>query len=185
MNKIIITSIFVVLIIYCGYLGLFLYSNKHFSYDDVDLDKNHILTFSELGYFSNIGFMYKCLPKKSSNNLSMCKTLEVEIFSLKDGLTLKKEQKTDACCIFALNKKASYQSTGKVIFWDNKIVKPMVSKSWQNRQIIVGLKENHSGYFIVDKTQMKLYDGLTKKNCSNLLRKYKIAFKEIKWNEAP
>lgn len=182
MSKIIIIFIFIVLMIYSGYLGLFFFSNKHFSYDDIDLDRNHILTLSELNYFSNIGFKYKCLSDKSNNNSSICKTLGVEIFSLKDGLTIKKEKKADACCIFALDKQTSHKSISEIIFWDSKIIKPLVSKSWYDKQIIVGLKENNSNYFIIDKKQMKLYDGLTQKNCSNLLKTYKIKFKEFQNN---
>lgn len=144
MSKIIIIFIFVVLIFYGGYLGLFFSLNKNFSYNDVDLDRNHILTLSELEYFSNIGFKYKCLLDQNHNNSSICKTLEVEIFSLKDGLSIKKEKKADACCIFTSNKKASYKTISEVIFWDNKIVKPFVSKSWHDKQMIVGLKESHS-----------------------------------------
>lgn len=103
--------------------------------------------------------------------------------------------KTNGCCIFIFDKKARYKTRNKLTFRDNRIVQSLVSKSWHNKQIIVGLKEkniccyldkyekeNPNGYFIIDKKKRTLYDGLNKKDFLNLLKQYSVEFNKIDWN---
>lgn len=59
------------------------YSNKYFSYGDIDHDHNGLVTPGELSYYSNVGTLVTCNDDYYSSKKCVC-----EVFSLKDGLTL-------------------------------------------------------------------------------------------------
>jgi len=90
---------FIIIIIfgYLGFIGFFFIHIKYFTFNEVDLDKNGILTISELSYFLNTGKRYKFYTKEKGyqyfdyNNFNTLGRQDVvlEIFSLKDGLILK------------------------------------------------------------------------------------------------
>ena len=83
---------------YFGFIGFFFIHIKYFTFHEVDLDKNGILTISELSYFLSTGEKYKFYTKEKgyqyfdyNNDFSSLDTKDIvlEIFSLKDGLILK------------------------------------------------------------------------------------------------
>ena len=85
--------LYYLILIYYSYLGIFFSINNDISFNDIDFDRNHILTISELA--SSFGKRYKCYTKNKviENtkllNIEKCERLELEIFSYKDGLTIK------------------------------------------------------------------------------------------------
>jgi len=82
------------LLIYLSLIGLFFINNQHFTYNEVDIDGSNFLTTSEFIYYSETSIRYKCYENgterfKYLDKNQQCDQIVLEIFSLKDGLTLK------------------------------------------------------------------------------------------------
>ena len=78
---------------YFSFLGFFFIKIKYFTFNEVDLNKDGILTLSEISYFLSTGKRYKYWDGKEYKYIEyhniFNKDVTLEIFSLKDGLILK------------------------------------------------------------------------------------------------
>ncbi len=94
-------TIFIIsIILICVYLTyiFFALTKYHFiTYSDIDLNKNGILSFHEINYILNSEIRYKCYTDnteytycKEISNKKKYKKIVLEVFSLKDGLPIKK-----------------------------------------------------------------------------------------------
>lgn len=100
-------------------------------------------------------------------------------------------ERTNACCIFIYKKDVNPTKIGKSIYYDNRIIKPMIKRLYINQEHIVGYKANNNccylskfekehdtpnGYFIIYKNNGKTISGLDKKE----LIEYDIKLKSMK-----
>jgi len=100
--------------------------------------------------------------------------------------------KTNACCIYIFNEEIQATKIGNITYYDNRIIKPMIKKIWYNNEIIIGYKEkneccflddyekeNPNGYFIINKKNQEIIDGLDRKTFLDTLKKYHIKINDI------
>jgi len=100
-------------------------------------------------------------------------------------------EKTNTCCIFIYNKEANPIKIGKNIVYDNRTIKPLITKLYMNKEYIIGYKTDNkccyltecekdrntpNGYFIIYKNDGKIINGL---NESEFI-KYNIELKKMK-----
>jgi len=83
-------------ICYFSFVGIFFTMNKKVAFNDIDFDHNSLLTISELTL--DYGIVYKCYQKdkivQTDSNLTLiqqnqCDLIVEEVFSKKDGVTIK------------------------------------------------------------------------------------------------
>ena len=87
----------VVLFILYIVLILFVMKSKNLNYKDIDLNSNGFISITEILYTLDTKRRFKCIKNKKAVYLKdmssiVCEKIYLEIYSLKDGLTLKRTE---------------------------------------------------------------------------------------------